>query len=367
MDVIRVMYGDLEVGRMRDESGRYTFAYSRDWLAKGFSISPLSLPLEDRAFTVKDNYFNGLFGVFADSLPDGWGTYAAIKALRSKGISYLNLDPLQKLSLIGEDGLGALHYLPSDGICSRTDERDLDTICRECMSILDEDRDVDLDDVFVRAGSTGGARPKVNHCMGGEEWIVKFRERRDPSSAGRMEYEYNLAAKECGIDVPEVMLIPSKTCDGFFASKRFDRVNGRRVHMVTLGGLLEVPHDLPLLDYHTFLQATGFVTHSQAEIEKAFRLACFNILAGNLDDHSKNFAYLYSESKKGYVLSPAYDLTRTPNLREHEMTCMGEGSPTVDDLTALADAVRIPKRKASGVISMVEKVVGERLSEWVQL
>ena len=364
MDELRVMYRDREVGRLRNDSGRILFAYSNEWFADGFSISPRSLPLDRRAFVPSDR-FDGLFGVFADSLPDGWGTYTAIRALRKKGLSYLSLDPLERLSLIGDDGLGALRYLPPSEGWGTPDERDLDTVCRECMSLIDEEKDVDLDDIFRRAGSTGGARPKANHIIDGKEWIVKFRERNDPEWIGRMELEYNQAAKECGITVPESRLMPSELCEGYFASRRFDRCNGERVHMITLGGLLEVPRDMPLLDYLSFLQATDFITKSHEEVLKAFRLACFNVLSKNMDDHSKNFAYLYSEEYGGYVLSPAYDLTRTFNQKEHEMTCMGEGNPDKNDLLALADKVRIPKRTAAEIIEMTENTVKDRLSEWL--
>ena len=365
MNTIQVMYGKREVGRIKNESDILYFAYSKEWLNDGFSISPRSLPLEDKVFSQTNGRFGGLFGVFADSLPDGWGTYTAIRALSKRGISYLDLDPLEKLSLIGEDGLGALIYLPPNDAWNDPQERDLDTICRECMSLVDDEKDVDLDDIFRRAGSTGGARPKVNYTIDGKEWIVKFRERRDPEWIGRMEYEYNRAAEACGITVPESRLIPSGICEGYFASRRFDRDGGRRIHMITLGGLLEVPRDMPLLDYHSFLQATGFITKSQEEVVKAFRLACFNILSRNMDDHSKNFAYLYSEEYGGYVLSPAYDLTRTFNQKEHEMTCMGEGNPDKNDLLALADKVRIPKRTAAEIIEMTENTVKDRLSEWL--
>ena len=366
MNTIQVMYGEREVGRIKNESGVLYFAYSKEWLNDGFSISPRSLPLEDKVFSQTNGRFGGLFGVFSDSLPDGWGTYTAIRALRKRGISYLDLDQLEKLSLIGEDGLGALRYLPPSDAWNDPQERDLDTICKECMSLVEDEKDVDLDDIFRRAGSTGGARPKVNYTIDGEGWIVKFRERRDPEWIGRMEYEYNRAAAACGITVPESRLIPSGICEGYFASRRFDRDGGRRIHMITLGGLLEVPRDMPLLDYHSFLQATGFITKSQEEVVKAFRLACFNILSRNMDDHSKNFAYLYLPEKGGYVLSPAFDLTRTPGMGEHHMTCMGNPLPGRKELSELADAMRIPKNRAEGIIADTEETVSELLGDWIQ-
>ena len=361
---LKVIYEGREVGRLRYVSGIARFAYSRDWLNHGFSISPKSLPLEDRLFSARPDIFGGLHGVFADSLPGGWGMLTAIRALRKKGIDYLGLDPLGKLSYIGKDGIGALSYEPTNCDWDSLPEADTDRLCMECMAVS-EGRDPDLDDVFRRAGSTGGARPKMNLEIGGESWIVKFRERYDPESAGRMEFEYNQAASKCGIDIPECRLIPSELCDGFFASKRFDRAAGKRIHMISLGGLLDIPRDMPILDYLTFLQATRFVTGSQTEVVKAFRLACFNVFAKNYDDHSGNFSFVYNEDADRYALSPAYDLTRTPNMREHHMTCMGNPLPGEKELLQLASRMDIPGARAKEIVTQVGDTVRAELSEWL--
>ena len=366
MDRLRVEFNGRTVGHLGYESDICYFAYDRDWLKDGFSISPRSLPLAGRTFQGRYDRFEGLFGVFSDSLPDGWGTFAAVKALRKKGMDYLALDPLTRLSMVDADGLGALNYVPSRAENGRADEKNIDELCVECMSMI-ENEETDYDDIFRRAGSTGGARPKVNMVIDGEGWVVKFRERRDPEWMGRMEYEYNMAAKECGIDVPEIRLIESDNCDGYFASKRFDRDGGHRIHMISLGGLLETPKDMPLLDYLTFLQATRFVTGSQNEVVKAFRLSCFNILAKNFDDHSKNFAFLYDEKERRYMLSPAFDITRTFGMREHEMSCMGNGLPGKGELFSLAKSMNIPRRKAEEIVTAVGDVVSERLSEWIDV
>ena len=51
------------------------FEYDKSWLVDGFSISPLELPLQSGAFLAKARPFGGNFGVFEDSLPDGYGRY----------------------------------------------------------------------------------------------------------------------------------------------------------------------------------------------------------------------------------------------------------------------------------------------------
>jgi serine/threonine-protein kinase HipA len=135
--------------------------------------------------------------------------------------------------------------------------------------------------------------------------------------------------------------------------------------MISLSGLLEVPTDMPLLDYVSLLQATRYITRSQTEVIKAFRLSCFNILAKNYDDHAGNFSFLYLSDEGRYVLSPAYDLTRTPNMLEHHMTCMGNPLPGEKELFALASEMRIPKGQAGEIISQVGDVVTEDLAEWL--
>ena len=361
---LKVMFEGKEVGRLREEYGTCFFAYSKEWLNEGFSISPRSLPLKDRLFKGRSDRFEGLLGVFADSLPGGWGMLTAIRALRERGLDYLRMSPLQKLTFLGSDAKGALYYEPTECDWGPSPLTDPDEMCMECIS-LTEGKSPDMNDLFRKAGSTGGARPKMHVEIDGEGWIVKFRERYDPESIGRMEYEYNEAAKECGIEVPETRLLHSDICDGYFASKRFDRCHGKRIHMISLGGLLEVPTDMPLLDYVSFLQATRFITGSQGEVVKAFRLSCFNILAKNRDDHSGNFAYLYNEKEGRYLLSPAYDLTRTPELKEHHITCMGNPLPEEKELLMLASKMDIPKRMAEDIIAEVKKVVTGELKEWL--
>jgi len=361
---LRVMFGGNEVGRLRYGSGVAYFAYSREWLRDGFPISPRSLPLEDRLFKGRTNYFEGLPGVFADSLPGGWGMLTAVKALAKRGIDYRSLNPLEKLSYTGRDAKGALSYEPAGCDWDTAPLSDPDELCMECISIIEEGA-ADMDGIFRRAGSTGGARPKVNAVIDGDEWIVKFRERHDPGSIGRMEFEYNEAAARCGIDVPDHRLLGSEMCDGYFASRRFDREAGKRVHMISLSGLLEVPSDMPLLDYVSLLQATRYVTRSQAEVVKAFRLSCFNVLAKNFDDHPGNFSFLYLPNEGRYVLSPAYDLTRTPDMREHHMTCTGNPLPGEKELFALASEMNIPRSQAAEIVSLVSDVVSNDLAEWL--
>lgn len=68
---------------------------------------------------------------------------------------------------------------------------------------------------------------------------MKFPSFHDRKSIGREEYRYVKCAGKCKITVPEVKLFPSARGDGFFGARRFDRVKGEKIHMVTVSGLLE--------------------------------------------------------------------------------------------------------------------------------
>ena len=71
---VKVSYNGKLVGYIiRYQRYLTAFAYDPEWLSNGFSVSPFSLPLREEPFIAKQEPFDGLFGVFADSLPDGWG------------------------------------------------------------------------------------------------------------------------------------------------------------------------------------------------------------------------------------------------------------------------------------------------------
>lgn len=151
------------------EDGVIGFQHDDGWLKGGFSISPLSLPQRKGIFVSKNKQFDGLYGVFWDSLPDGWGELHVKRYLAKQGINYDRLLPLPKLSLIGENGLGGLNYGPSQFAGESAGALDFDTLAREVEKILNDENVDDLDAVYRLGGSSGGARPKAHLRIDGEE------------------------------------------------------------------------------------------------------------------------------------------------------------------------------------------------------
>lgn len=362
-----VFYQGVRVGTVAEmKDGRTAFQYDESWLRNGFSISPLSLPLQDRVFIAEREPFDGLFGVFDDCLPDGWGRLLVDRHLRSKGIEASAIGPVTRLSLISENGLGALEFQPcqysglqvGDGI-------DFDDLKLQCDCILKDSEPEDLDLLFHLGGSSGGARPKAHVQIGGESWIVKFPSSYDSENIGEMEYRYNLAAKACGVDVSESRLLESRICSGYFATRRFDRRAGEKIHMVSAGGLLEASHRYPSLDYSHIFKLSNILTHGTTEYERIFRLMCFNEYSHNRDDHSRNFSFLLQDGK--WRLSPAYDLTYSNSLNgEHATTINGKGRTVSDsDIRSVGLLFLRSAKTVESIMEQVKSTVKSQLSEYL--
>jgi len=90
---------------------------------------------------------------------------------------------------------------------------------------------------------------------------------------------------------------------------------------------------------------------------EAYRRMCFNVFYGNKDDHGKNFSFLYDEKKGGYRLSPAYDLTETPDKPEHEMTVNGSGKPTEKNLLETAKIMKLSAEECNKIICKVKQTL----------
>ncbi len=338
---IKVSFAGREVGTIaKTGQGLYPFEYADSWIAEGFSISPLSLPLQKKVFMPSHDPLEGMFGVFGDSLPDGWGRLLVDRMLRSHGEDPAALDGLTRLSIVGEAGMGALAYEPVyQAKEPMGDHGDLDALAKECKELFSEGRADNLDELFLLGGSSGGARPKILTKVDGEDWIIKFPTSRDRVTIGEQEYRYALCAQACSIDMPEVRLFQSKVGPGYFGVKRFDRSqDGGRVHMASAAGLLETTHRIPNLDYGILVRLTLKLTDDMSEVKRLYRLMCFNVFSHNRDDHSKNFSYLYDEGKQVWKLSPAYDLTFNQGFNgEHATTVAGNGiDPGLDDVLSIA-------------------------------
>lgn len=372
---LRVYYKDREVGLLAlTADKKVAFAYSDAWLENGFAISPFSLPLKKQVFIASKNYFQGLYGVFADSLPDAWGNILLNRVLRAHGASADNLNILDRLAIVGSSGMGALSYRPEIMMPSEMKGLNLDYLAQECAKILNTEYTEELDVLYRLGGTSGGARPKILTEIDGEEWLIKFPAHVDGKEAGRMEYDYSICARRCGIEMTETRLFSSEVCQGYFGTKRFDRRRGadgktERVHMLTAAALLEADFEQPCLDYHSLMKLTKILTReNKDDVENMFRRMCFNVFAHNRDDHAKNFTFLYEEETDSWRLAPAYDLTYSSTYYgEHTTSVDGNGAnPGTEELLAVGRAAGMKKTLCENIINEIAGCTGEMLKTYLK-
>ncbi len=369
---LQVLYDGRLVGTLAMTANhKAAFQYSEEWLEHGFSISPFSLPLKNQVFVPNKDYFDGLFGVFTDSLPDNWGSLLLNRLLRANGQNPDKLTVLDRLAIVGTSGMGALTYYPEKEIQEKQGHSNLDELAEQCQKLLNTEYSDKLDELYRLGGTSGGARPKIMTTIDGEEWIIKFPAHVDGRNAGKMEYDYSCCAKQCGITMSETRLFPSDKCEGYFGTKRFDRVidNGtqKRIHMLTAAALLELDFEQPSLDYHSLMKLTKILTRDYLEdVNNMFRRMCFNVFAHNRDDHSKNFTYLYHEAENRWRLSPAYDLTYSNTYYgEHTTTVDGNGrNPGEKEILAVGVAAGMDRTECKRIMNQIKDCVNQMLGRY---
>ena len=371
-NALQVYYDERLVGTLAMTADhKAAFQYDDEWLENGFSISPFSLPLKKQVFVPQKDYFDGLFGAFADSLPDNWGRVLLNRLLRSHKQNPDELTVLNRLAIVGKSGMGALTYYPEQSFSEQQKPVNLDELAEECEKILNTEYSDKLDELYYLGGTSGGARPKIMTTVDGKDWIIKFPAHVDRKDAGKMEYDYSCCARQCGITMSETRLFPSDKCKGYFGIRRFDReADGKRVHMLTAAALLELDFEQPSLDYHSLMKLTKILTRDNKEdVENMFRRMCFNVFAHNRDDHSKNFTYLYDEINDQWRLSPAYDLTYSNTYYgEHTTTIDGNGrNPGRKELLAVGIAAGMRKSNCERIIDTIQACVSQMLGEYLNI
>jgi len=363
----------LLVGRLAYRLNHAVFEYDADFRALELELSPFKLPLAEGLLAARPELFEGLFGLFDDSLPDGWGRLLLDRYVERIGGRVEKLTPLDRLAWVGSRAIGALSYEPAQDL-EHAELLDLHVLGEQALIVL-EDRTSDaLETLLTLGGSPQGARPKAlvlisedgdrivsgtEHREGFSPYLVKFSATADPrNAAGAIEYAYSRMALAAGVSMPETRLLAStgEHC-GYFAIRRFDRRGHQRLHTHTISGLLDAPPGYTAITYEDVLKATRLLTRDEREVRQMFRRAAFNVYAHNRDDHSRNFAFLM-EPDGTWTLAPAYDLTFSPGPGgEHTMLLGGEGrNLTRENLLALAKAASIKQKAAREIVEQVREV-----------
>jgi serine/threonine-protein kinase HipA len=386
------LWGDL-VGAVSwlEDRGYAVFEYDRAFLKQGLDISPLHMGLDvaakgDGIFSfpaLNRDTFLGLPGLLADALPDKFGNRLIDAWLVRQGRDVAGFNSVERLCYTGSRGMGALEFSPAllGKKYDKSAPVEISALVELAQEIVRERRDLrtSLDvsaqgkadalmDILRVGTSAGGARAKAVIAMndegdivsgqaaapaGYECWILKFDgvtdlELGESRGYGRIEYAYYLMALAAGIEMTECRLL-EENGRAHFMTKRFDRVGGAKIHVQSLCGIAH--YDFNSAGAYSYEQAFAIMRRlrlSKAEMVQQYRRMAFNVMARNLDDHSKNISYLMTPDGK-WRLSPAYDVIYAHNpagqwTSRHQMSLNGKRDRFERaDLAAVAEAISLSK------------------------
>lgn len=356
----------------------YAFRFEKKFLKSGVEISPLMMPLRAEPYAFGDlprAAYEGLPPIFADSLPDTFGTGLIDHWLKEHGLNRDEISPLDRLAYLGRRTMGALTYEPDRGPGGRPTAVDMRNLVDSARRVLNGElaaaHGEDALREIIRLGSSaGGAQAKAvigwnrteNAFLPGdrelpegyEHWIVKFTPA-DYPWRGEAEYSHYRQALAAGIEMSESCLYE---LDGLkhFMTRRFDREGSLRHHLATLSAMAHLPAETPQ-EHRRYEQL--FVTADELGLgydaqEQLFRRMVFNVLTGEFDDHTKNFSFRLKQGG-AWELAPAYDLTGSDFPSEdpwsaqagiHQLSVNGKRREITDeDLLAVADRFGIGTAK----------------------
>lgn len=393
VDVAKVRMFGQNIGTfVWDDSYRVArFEYDNDFVGKGIEPSPIMMPVQQGRIysfgSLNWDTFNGLPGMLADSLPDTYGRALFDQWLTLTGRTTSN--PVESLCFLGQRCMGALEFEPATGPSSDVNMKfEIDSlidVAREALSNkkdfgvnLDVDRKAAIAEILRLGTSAGGQRAKaiiaynketgevrsgqISAPEGFDYYLIKldgvtaeagFKE---TENFGRLEYSFSELVKNCCIDMTECSLI-EENGRAHFLTKRFDRENGRKLHMQTLCGMAH--YDFRLKNGYSYEQAFNVMRRLRlpySQAQEMFRRIVFNVVVRNQDDHTKNISFLMDPSGQ-WRLSPAYDMGFAYNPKgawtaTHQMSINGKfDNITRADLLSLANANNI--KNASEIIDHV--------------
>jgi len=367
---------EIELGELVSLRKKIYFKYYPEFIDRGIQISPFKMPLSDKLLSADTEPFDGLFGVFSDSLPDGWGQLLLNRALSSRGILLSQISPMDRLAYVGLGGMGALIYRPEIGPKYDSREKlELDSIALQVNHVLEGTSSDVIEELFALGGTSGGARPKIfagynpgtdNLIHGSadlpdesEDWIIKFPSSSDPIDIANIEYAYYKMALDAGIEMNQCRLFTGDSGKKYFGTKRFDRVDGQCLHLHSASGLMHDNFRLSNMDYGHLMDCAFKLENHVTAYEKVLRLAAFNIYAHNRDDHSKNFSFLMDHDGD-WRLAPAYDLTFSSSSHGLHSTMIAGESKTPGRKHLLELAKHFSMKNPNEIIDRVQ----DTISNW---
>lgn len=346
-ELLRIDCFGIEIASLGWDSHRSLsrFQFNADYLESGqwMNLFPATGILKRVEYVQVFNQFNneafrGLPPMVADSLPDAFGNRIFSAWLEATHRELSSVSAVEQLAYVANRGMGALEFRPAKELPTvrSIDLSEIIEVLNEVIQDKASTRQSKLNDqalltIFQIGSSAGGVRPKVvvaqntatQEVLPGDiapavdhrHLLVKLDL---GASSGypreRLEYAYYRTATSCGID-----MMPSELIEGkHFATERFDRRNGAKVHTLTASGMTGWRMNDPAVSsYENLFELAHFLRLPHSDLEQLFARMVFNVAFMNTDDHLKNHAFVYHPEDDQWRLSPAYDVTYAlnPNQR----------------------------------------------------
>ncbi|MBP6064706.1 type II toxin-antitoxin system HipA family toxin [Bacteroides sp.] len=355
-NVVKVKLWGMNVGYLSwdKKAAAAVFEYEPSFLEEGLNIAPFTMSIDSPRSQKgipwmgdKDKLYQGLPPMIADSLPDKWGNSLFKAWLRDNHISTRKANPVDHLSFIGSRAMGALEYEPAqelgDSLAFSVDVQRLYEFAKQVLNerettILNQENSILWQDLVKISSSPGGKRPKAivalnkdtGEVISGQglipdrfqHYIIKY----DDNSVypfAKLEYVYYQMALSAGID-----MMPSelRTYNGVthFLTQRFDRDGNEKIHIQTLAAMSPESDS-----YENIFAVIRWLNLPYEDSKQQYLRMVFNVIARNVDDHSKNFSFRMNRNGV-WRLSPAYDLTYSVDLtapvysNRHSLTVNGK-------------------------------------------
>lgn len=384
--IISVFFQGFEIGKIGydEDQRKSSFQYNPEFLETNTfkNIFPYLIKRTSNVQVFSEyegETFRGLPPMIADSLPDYFGNLVFKEWLEVNHKDLQKISPLEQLTYVGQRGMGALEFIPSKDLKSNStiNVEEMTEVVKKVLDIktsIEEKglSDIALLNIFKIGTSAGGARPKIlvsEHKKSGKlipgdlevsdeynHYLIKLSvDEEQGYSKEKIEYIYYQIATTVGIK-----MMPSKLIDDkHFATLRFDRQNGTKQHILTATGI--TGWDFKKAEYSTYenlFRLSIDLKLPHKDIQQLFKRMVFNLVFANIDDHLKNFSFIYNTETDGWNLAPAYDLTypldALQNYTRISRALSLNGKRTninKEDLLFLADQYTI--KDANGIINEV--------------
>lgn len=384
--IISVFFNGNEIGKVGyDENQRKSsFQYNPEFLKenKYKNLFPYILRRVENVQVFSEfegETFRGLPPMIADSLPDMFGNIVFKEWLEANHKEFSAITPLEQLSYVGNRGMGALEFIPNKKLPLNTtiNVEQITEVVKKVIDLKTSISEKGLSDkalltIFKIGTSAGGARPKIlvsEHKETGRlipgdlefsddfnHYLIKLSvDENQGYSKEKIEFIYYQLAVDVGIE-----MMPSKLIDDkHFATLRFDRREGEKQHILTASGMTGWDFKKPEnSSYENLFKLAVDLKLPHKDIQQLFKRMVFNLVFANIDDHLKNFSFIYDDNQDKWNLAPAYDLTypldALLNFTKISRALSLNGKRTNitrDDILVIADSFTI--KNANGIIDEV--------------